>query len=239
MSRHTFSAHFATLGTPGASPHSFDFKHSLKVCFRDTGIFPFQPEVIRSPVDRGLVNHDSAQPTVLLRDGPTLQAVADILRVNENFDDTQVEASLNSLIGISAGHRSAAVTYTAAAGKVFATLKVRKQRRLKDSRLEIDKGRNLLEHEFMDALAEREKQKELAIVAKKVEKGSSRAPSSDVQVTEAVVPKKRRVSVPRKPRKAVKNSKKKTEFPHQLVVQYLCHTGRDFDFRLRFTFIFH
>ena len=157
MSRHTFSAHLATLCTPGASPHSFDFKRSLETGFRDTGIFRFLPDLIRNTVDIRLISHDSAAPTALSKDSQTLQTVADLLRINEKFTDAQVEASLNSLVGISAGHRSAIDTYAAAAGKVFAMLKVRKQRRVKDSRLEIEKGRNMLEPEYMAALEERDK----------------------------------------------------------------------------------
>ena len=210
MSRHTFSAHLTTLCTSEASPHSFDFKRSLIAGFRDTGIFPFQPDLIRNTVDMNLINHDSAAPTALSKDSPTLQTVADLLRTNEKFTDTQVEASLNSLVGISAGHRSAVVTYTAAAGKVFAMLKVRKQRRVKDSRLEIEKGRNMLEPEYMAALVERDKKKENAAAIKKARKLSSNVSKKDLTVPSKAKPRKKTVPAIKKPRKAVKNSKKQS-----------------------------
>ena len=208
MSRHTFSGHLATLCSPSASQYSFDFKSSLEAGFRDTGIFPFQPDLIRNTVDIRLINHDLAAPAALSKDSPTLQTVADLLRTNEKFTDIQVEASLNSLVGISAGHRSAVVTYTAAAGKVFATFKVRKQRRVKDSRLEIEKGRNMLEPEYMAALVERDKNKENAAAVKKARKISSNASKDDVTVPSKAKPKKKIVPAIKKPKKAVKNSNK-------------------------------
>ena len=195
VTKNNLPYHLSPLCNNRAGKHSFNFENTLKSGFKNTGIFPYDPAVIRATVDVNLTRFDcdnSGQlPTleVMDDDNETLKNIGQMLEVNEKMDLGQVAACKKAIKSIASGAKHEIEKVIEAHGKAFATVKPKKQRVLKDQRLVVDKGRILLKDDFMRALDDREvakaaaKQKTKSTTAKKtkdtpmtVRKRSSKKP---------------------------------------------------------------
>ena len=169
MSRHTFSKHMATLCTPTADPHSFDFSRSLPSGFRETGIFPFNPEVIRDSVTKTVKDPNFSEYSA------PLELIANILRNTMKLNEEKTEACLEAIVNISSDYQYLAKTIRAAAEKSIIAPKPKKTRGLKDQRLASDKGVLCLESEFVSGMRDIVAAKAAATEAKKSKKKAPRA----------------------------------------------------------------
>ena len=162
VTKNNFPYHLSLLCNNKAGKHSFNFENTLKSGFKNTGIYPFDPVVIRATVDVNLTRFDcdnSQQlPTLEVMDdnNQTLKNIVQMLEVNEKMDSGKVAACKKAIKSIAAGGKHDIEQVIEAHGKAFATVKPKKQRVLKDQRLVVDKGRILLKDDFMKALDDRE-----------------------------------------------------------------------------------
>ncbi|GAV06067.1 hypothetical protein RvY_16103 [Ramazzottius varieornatus] len=154
MTRNTFAGHLALLCTTEASRFSFEFEAPLKSGFKNTGIFPFSPETIRATVDKKLAAQDAPALPVLTKERSPMKDVAEILRSRVPGDDDKIDASIESIVSIYGGHKSVAETVVAAAGNAFSFSKPKEQKKPKDQRLALERGRKFLDTEYVAAIKE-------------------------------------------------------------------------------------
>ena len=142
--------------------HSFNFENTLKSGFKNTGIFPHDPAVIRATVDLGLSRYDDGNTelpessVVLGDDNESLKHIGQILEINEEMDSSTVAACQKALKTAASGGKTEIELIVEAHGRAFAAMKPKKQRVSKDHRLAVEKGRILLQDDFLKALDDRQ-----------------------------------------------------------------------------------
>ena len=164
----------AILCTPSADPHSFDFSRSLPSGFRDTGIFPFNPEIIRDSVTKAIEEPEFPEYSA------PLDLIANILRNSMKLDEEKTKACLEAIANISSNHQYLAKTIRAATGRSIIAPKPKKNPRLKDQRLALDRGVLCLESEFVSGMRNIVAAKTAAAEAKKSGKKAPRAKKNPV-----------------------------------------------------------
>ena len=158
----------AILCTPSADPHSFDFSRSLPSGFRDTGIFPFNPEIIRDSVTKAIEEPEFPEYSA------PLDLIANILRNSMKLDEEKTETCLEAIMNIASDHSYLAKTIRAAAEKSIIAPKPKKTHRLEDQRLALDKGVLCLESAFVSGMRDIVAAKTAAAEAKKSGKKAPR-----------------------------------------------------------------
>ncbi|GAV07148.1 hypothetical protein RvY_17023 [Ramazzottius varieornatus] len=182
---------------------------SLKSGFRNTGIFPFSPETIRGTVDKRLVAQDAPVSPMLTKESSPMKDVADILRSRVGRDDDKINASIESIVSIYAGHKTATETVVAAVSKAFSFSKPKKQRKPKDQRLALDKGRNVLDSEYVEAVEERSR----ARLALKVSKKAKPSETADEVPKKRGRPKTAQIDLPVAVKKRTRSQSAKADLP--------------------------
>ena len=207
MTRQTFSKHLALLCTPGVDPYSFDFTKSLPSGFCNTGIYLFSPPIIRDTVMKPV-----EEPSILQKDSAPMQLIAGILKDSMHANNEKTDACLESIADILSDHQYLAKTIRAAAEKLIIAPKPKKQRRLKDQRLALDKGVLCLESDFVSGMRDNVAAKTAVAEAKKLatakaKKAKVKAPRAKKIPTEAQQPKKPS-KIPTQRKKAVEKASK-------------------------------
>ena len=174
VTKNDFPYHLSLLCNDLAGIHSFSFENTLKSGFKNTGIFPYDPAVIRATVDLNLTSFDkphpehAAVPEILDENDESLKFIGQVLEVNRKMDPAKIVACQKAIKAIESGGKYAIEEVLEAHGRAFATVKPKKQRCLKDQRLAVDKGEILLKDEFLKALEDREVAKGAAKQKRKV-----------------------------------------------------------------------
>ena len=166
---HTFSKHMAILCTSNADPHSFDFSRSLPSGFRDTGIFPFCPDILRDSVTKSVEEPDFSEYSA------PMELIGSILRNSMQLGEEKTEECLEAIANIASNYQHVAKTIRVAAEKSIVTPKLQKMRRLKDQRLALDKDVLCLESGFVSGMRDILAAKKAAAEAKKSGKKAPRA----------------------------------------------------------------
>ncbi|GAU89561.1 hypothetical protein RvY_02098 [Ramazzottius varieornatus] len=138
-----------------------------------------------------------------------MKDVADILRSRVGRDDDKIHASIESIVSIYAGHKTATETVVAAASKAFSFSKPKKQRKPKDQRLALDKGRNVLDSEYVEAVEERNR----ARLALKVSKKAKPSETTDEVLKKRGRPKTAQIDLPVAVKKRTRSQSAKADLP--------------------------
>ena len=100
MTRQAFSKHLELLTTPGAHPYSVASTKSLPSGFRNTGIYPYSPQIIRDSVTK-LVE----EPKVSQKDSSPMLLIAGLLKNSMQVNDAKTDACLDSIADILSDHQ--------------------------------------------------------------------------------------------------------------------------------------
>ena len=115
------------------------------------------------------------EPGIFSKDSGAMLLIASLLKHSMHLSEAKINACLEAIADIASDHRYLAETLRAAAEKSIVVPKPKKQRRLKDQPLVLDKGALCLESGFVSGMRDKVKAKESVAKKKKIVYQAKRA----------------------------------------------------------------